>query len=58
MTHSSYAAGTKGANPVGIRLSIGLESPTDILSDLKAALTTVSRPQSAPKRDGRARAER
>lgn len=43
MTHSSYAAGTKGANPVGIRLSIGLESPTDILSDLADAFAATTR---------------
>ncbi|MBI5364936.1 MAG: aminotransferase class I/II-fold pyridoxal phosphate-dependent enzyme [Planctomycetes bacterium] len=41
MTHSAYSSGeacaAKGATPGGIRLSIGLESPTDILRDLGAA---------------------
>lgn len=38
MTHSSY--GKQGG---AVRLSIGLESPSDIISDLKAALTAVAK---------------
>jgi cystathionine beta-lyase/cystathionine gamma-synthase len=45
MTHSSY--GEVGA---GVRLSIGLESPSDIIADLKSALEAVSKPLSAPRR--------
>lgn len=45
MTHSSYNGGeacaTKGATPGAIRLSIGLESPTDILRDLGDAFDAV-----------------
>ena len=43
MTHSAYA----GAGPMrergGIRLSIGLESPVDIVKDLEASLKAVAR---------------
>jgi cystathionine beta-lyase/cystathionine gamma-synthase len=43
MTHSAYA----GAGPMkehgGIRLSIGLESPVDIVRDLDASLKAVSK---------------
>ena len=43
MTHSAYA----GAGPMrehgGIRLSIGLESPVDIIKDLEASLKAVSK---------------
>ncbi len=38
MTHSSY-----GSSGGGVRLSIGLESPSDIIADLGAALRAVSR---------------
>jgi methionine-gamma-lyase len=38
MTHSSY--GQAGA---GVRLSIGLESPDDILADLRQAMEAVER---------------
>lgn len=44
MTHSSYAGGAaKGASvsPNGVRLSIGLESPSDIMRDLGDALTAL-----------------
>jgi cystathionine beta-lyase/cystathionine gamma-synthase len=44
MTHSSY--GTAGSRSVGkdaVRLSIGLESPSDIVQDLDAALQAVSK---------------
>ena len=40
MTHSSYGAEAQAASAV--RLSIGLESPTDIIGDLDAALTAVT----------------
>lgn len=42
MTHSSYAAGDNAA-PRAIRLSIGLESPGDIIRDLDTALTAVAK---------------
>ena len=55
MTHSSYgsdaASATKGAPSGGIRLSIGLESPTDILRDLGDALDAVTeRPKAERKK--------
>ena len=40
MTHSSYGAEAQAASAV--RLSIGLESPADIIGDLEAALHAVS----------------
>jgi cystathionine beta-lyase/cystathionine gamma-synthase len=45
MTHSSYAAAGKPADAVAstIRLSIGLESPSDIIADLKAAMQAHTR---------------
>ncbi len=46
MTHSSYGQ-SGGAGGGGVRLSIGLESPSDIIADLGAALRAVARP--APK---------
>ncbi len=56
MTHSSYSGATNGANPVGIRLSIGLESPTDILSDLADAFAaTVAKPARKPRAQRAAR---
>jgi methionine-gamma-lyase len=39
MTHSSYGQGGSA-----VRLSIGLESPSDIIADLGAALAAVERP--------------
>jgi cystathionine beta-lyase/cystathionine gamma-synthase len=42
MTHSSYGAGdTSPLSPDGVRLSIGLESPDDIVGDLQEALEAV-----------------
>jgi hypothetical protein len=38
MTHSSY--GKEGG---AVRLSIGLESPSDIIADLKSALSEVAK---------------
>jgi cystathionine beta-lyase/cystathionine gamma-synthase len=56
MTHSSYSGATMGANPVGIRLSIGLESPTDILSDLADAFAaTAAKPVRKPRAQRAAR---
>ena len=47
MTHSSYTDGS-AASGTGIRLSIGLESPEDILRDLGAAIEAARRvPQPA-----------
>lgn len=49
MTHSSYGK-TGGA----VRLSVGLESPSDIIADLRHALVAVAKPkQSAPSKNGR-----
>lgn len=50
MTHSSY--GQRGG---GVRLSIGLESPSDIIGDLKSALAAVERrpPEPRPRRPRR-----
>lgn len=46
MTHSSY--GTTDSATTGVRLSIGLESPKDIVHDLDAAITATRRvPQRA-----------
>ncbi|NOT30082.1 MAG: aminotransferase class I/II-fold pyridoxal phosphate-dependent enzyme [Planctomycetes bacterium] len=42
MTHSSYSA-EESAAPRAIRLSIGLESPGDIIRDLDSALTAVAK---------------
>ena len=39
MTHSSYGDGTGGA----VRLSVGLESPGDIIHDIEAAIESVRR---------------
>jgi cystathionine beta-lyase/cystathionine gamma-synthase len=52
MTHSSY-----GKSGGGVRLSIGLESPSDIIADLKNALSAVAKPAAngAPKKGGRVR---
>lgn len=47
MTHSSY-----GKSGGAVRLSIGLESPSDIISDLKHALAAVSKSR-APARNAR-----
>ncbi len=59
MTHSSYAGGdacaSKGAGPGAIRLSIGLESPTDILRDLSEAFEALL---STSRKKGRAAASR
>lgn len=41
MTHSSY--GTAADSTTGVRLSIGLESPKDIVRDLEAAIAATSR---------------
>jgi cystathionine beta-lyase/cystathionine gamma-synthase len=49
MTHSSY-----GGRGGGIRLSIGLESPSDIVDDLKNALAATSKAKSRAAKDGRA----
>lgn len=47
MTHSSYSDGSAGSS-TGVRLSIGLESPGDILHDLEAAFQAAQRqPQPA-----------
>jgi len=46
MTHSSY-----GKSGAGVRLSIGLESPSDIIADLKNALLAT---QKKPAKNGRA----
>ena len=46
MTHSSY-----GKTGAGVRLSIGLESPSDIIADLKNALLAT---QKKPAKNGRA----
>ncbi|MDE0896183.1 MAG: PLP-dependent transferase [Planctomycetota bacterium] len=47
MTHSSYQDSSAAAS-TGIRLSIGLESPGDILHDLEAAVSSARRcPQPA-----------
>lgn len=51
MTHSSY--GQRGG---GVRLSIGLESPSDIIGDLRSALEAVQRaPHPARPKNGRRR---
>jgi cystathionine beta-lyase/cystathionine gamma-synthase len=44
MTHVSYAAAEQislGIDPGGIRISVGIEDPSDIVRDLAAALATV-----------------
>ena len=50
MTHSSY-----GKSGGAVRLSIGLESPSDIISDLKAALAAVAKSKPALAKNGRAK---
>jgi cystathionine beta-lyase/cystathionine gamma-synthase len=50
MTHSSY-----GESGRALRLSIGLESPTDIIADLRNALEAVTRPALASRVNGRKR---
>jgi cystathionine beta-lyase/cystathionine gamma-synthase len=52
MTHSSY-----GKSGGGVRLSIGLESPSDIIADLKNALAAVAKPigNGAPHKPDRTR---
>jgi cystathionine beta-lyase/cystathionine gamma-synthase len=47
MTHSSY-----GKSGAAVRLSIGLESPSDIIADLRNALAVVAK-QKTPSRNGR-----
>jgi cystathionine beta-lyase/cystathionine gamma-synthase len=42
MTHSAYSADeqvTRGLDPGGIRLAVGIENPKDIIKDLEAALS-------------------
>ncbi len=51
MTHSSY--GKQGG---AVRLSIGLESPSDIIDDLKSALSVVAKSKAAPSKNGRVKA--
>jgi cystathionine beta-lyase/cystathionine gamma-synthase len=61
MTHSSYAGApagklSSGPQPGGIRLSIGLESPTDIIGDLSDAFDALSaKPALQPRREAGAR---
>ncbi len=43
MTHSSYGGGAATGRDAAIRLSIGLESPSDITRDLDRALRAVAR---------------
>jgi cystathionine beta-lyase/cystathionine gamma-synthase len=43
MTHSAYAGGGPMKERGGIRLSIGLESPVDIVKDLEASLKAVAK---------------
>jgi cystathionine beta-lyase/cystathionine gamma-synthase len=57
MTHSAYTNG-EAALARAIRLSIGLESPGDIITDLEAALTvarTSRKPTRSPAATGRKR---
>ena len=49
MTHSSYAAG-QASPPHAIRLSVGLESPGDIIRDLEAALQAAGRMRAPARR--------
>ncbi|MCE9596196.1 MAG: PLP-dependent aspartate aminotransferase family protein [Planctomycetes bacterium] len=53
MTHSSY--GRPGG--AAVRLSIGLESPSDIIEDLKSAMNAVAKtsPRTSAKRNGAAK---
>jgi len=53
MTHSSY--GKQGG---AVRLSIGLESPSDIITDLKTALAAVAKPAEARTNGAKARSPR
>jgi cystathionine beta-lyase/cystathionine gamma-synthase len=42
MTHSAYSADeqvTRGLDPGGIRLAVGIENPKDMIKDLEAALS-------------------
>ena len=43
MTHSAYGQAADGAPSDGIRLSVGLESPADIIRDLDASLRRVGK---------------
>ena len=43
MTHAAYAGGGPMKEERGIRLSIGLESPVDIIKDLEMSLKAVSK---------------
>jgi len=52
MTHSSYPQ-TEAASARAIRLSIGLESPGDIIRDLEAALKAVAKRRQAPRATAR-----
>jgi methionine-gamma-lyase len=54
MTHSSYAQG-EAAGARAIRLSVGLESPSDVIRDLGAALTAVEKRRRSPSRPDAAR---
>ncbi len=47
MTHSAYEASGPMREPGGLRLSIGLESPMDILKDLESAFLATARPEGA-----------
>lgn len=53
MTHSAYACGGAMSKVDGIRLSIGLESPADIIKDLDASLKRVAQPEPAKRNGGR-----
>jgi len=52
MTHSSYS-GAEASAPRAIRLSIGLESPGDIINDLEAALMAVARREKSTRGEAR-----
>lgn len=49
MTHSSYAQG-EASPPRAIRLSVGLESPGDVIRDLEAALQAAERKKTPARR--------
>ncbi len=57
MTHSSYAD-SEAANRGAIRLSIGLESPGDIIHDLETALHAVEKKRQGPGRSPREKSGR
>lgn len=57
MTHSSYAD-SEASNRGAIRLSIGLESPGDIIRDLETALHAVEKKRVGPGRPPREKSER